>query len=76
MDIIENFEQVFRVADKLKNLELYAKLSELRTRVIEVEEENRTLREQLKLARQPKSTVTTLPINTEGLLTGNQAGLP
>jgi hypothetical protein len=53
MNVIENFEQVFRVADKLENLELYMKLSELRTRVIEVEEENRALREQLKLPNNP-----------------------
>src|SRR5713226_9243811 len=48
MGIVENFKDVLKVADTLNNLELYKKLGELQTRVMEVEEENRTLREQLK----------------------------
>jgi hypothetical protein len=48
MGIVDNFKDVFKVADTLNNLELYEKLGELQTRVMEVEEENRALREQLR----------------------------
>jgi|SRR6267154_711510 len=47
MGIIDNFKDVFKVADTLNNLELYKKLTELQTRTMEVEEENRALKDQI-----------------------------
>ena len=47
MGIIDNFKDVFKVADTLNNLDLYKKLTELQTRTMEVEEENRALKDQI-----------------------------
>ena len=47
MGIVDNFKDLFKVADSINNLELYRKLSELQTRAIELEEENRSLKERL-----------------------------
>lgn len=54
MGVIENFKDVLRVADTLNNLDLYKKLSELQTAVFALEEENRSLKEQLNI----KNTLT------------------
>ena len=39
---------LFKVADTVNNIELYKKLSELQTAVYTLEEENRSLKEQLR----------------------------
>jgi regulator of replication initiation timing len=54
--IIDNFKDVLKLADTLNNLGLYKKLTELQTRVMEIEEENRTLKEQLGQLNQHLST--------------------
>jgi hypothetical protein len=48
MGIIDNFKDVFKVADTVNNLELYKKLSELQNAVFALEEENRALKEELR----------------------------
>jgi len=49
MGIIDNFKDLFKVADTVNNIELYKKLSELQTAVFALEEENRSLKEQLNI---------------------------
>jgi hypothetical protein len=47
MGIVDSFKDVLKVAETVNNIELYKKLSELQTRVMEVEEENRCLKDEL-----------------------------
>ena len=47
MGIIDNFKEVFKVAETVNNIDLYKKLAELQTRAMEVEEENRALKDQV-----------------------------
>jgi hypothetical protein len=47
MGIVDNFKDLFKVAESVNNLDLYKKLSELQTRVMEVEEENRGLKDRV-----------------------------
>jgi hypothetical protein len=54
--ITDEFKDVFEVADTLHNFDLYKKLTELQTRVMEVEEENHSLKEQLSRLDQHPST--------------------
>ena len=48
MGILDNFKDLFKVADTVNNIELYKKLSELQTAVYTLEEENRSLKERLR----------------------------
>ena len=56
MGIVDNFKDVFKVADTLNNIDLYKKLGELQTRVMEVEEENRALKEELRSLKDQSKT--------------------
>ena len=44
MGLVENFKDLFKLAGAANNLDLYKNLSELQTRVMELEEENNRLR--------------------------------
>lgn len=55
MGIVDNFKDILKVAESVNNLELYKKLSELQTRVMEVEEENRRLKEQVRQLNEQRS---------------------
>lgn len=46
MGLVDNFKDLLKIADAANNLDLYKKLSELQTRVMEVEEQNRELSDQ------------------------------
>lgn len=46
MGLIDNFKDLFKLADAANNLDLYKKLTELQTRVMELEENNRQLRDE------------------------------
>jgi hypothetical protein len=48
MGIIDNFRDVLKIADTANNLELYKRLSELQNAVLALEEENRTLRDEVR----------------------------
>ena len=39
MGLVDNFKDLFKLAEAVNNVELYKKLSELQTRVMELEEE-------------------------------------
>ncbi|SRR6266852_4596741 len=52
MGIVDNFKEVFKVAETINNIDLYTKLGELQTRVMEVEEENRALKDELKTIKE------------------------
>lgn len=56
MGIVDDFKDVFKVADTLNSVDLYKKLTELQTRLMEIEEGNRSLKEQLALLHQHLST--------------------
>jgi hypothetical protein len=43
MGLVDNFKDLLKIADAANNLDLYKKLAELQTRVMEVEEQNREL---------------------------------
>jgi predicted nuclease with TOPRIM domain len=46
MGLVDNFKDLFKIADAANNVELYKKLSELQTRAMELEEETRQLRDE------------------------------
>jgi regulator of replication initiation timing len=46
MGIVDNFKDLFKIADAANNVDLYKKLSELQTRVMELEDDNRQLRDE------------------------------
>ena len=48
MGIIDNFKDVFKVAETVNNIELYKKLSELQSAVFGLQQENQELREELR----------------------------
>jgi hypothetical protein len=48
MGIIDNFKDVFKVAETVNNIDLYKKLSELQSAVFALQEENRALRDELR----------------------------
>lgn len=48
MGIIDNFKDLFKVAETVNNIDLYKKLSELQNSVYGLEEENRALKEELR----------------------------
>jgi regulator of replication initiation timing len=48
MGILDNFKDLFKVAETVNNIELYKKLSELQTAVHTLEEENHSLKEHLR----------------------------
>jgi len=47
MGIIENLKDALKIADAANNLDLYKKLAELQTSFLDLQEENRALKEQL-----------------------------
>jgi hypothetical protein len=62
MGIIENFKDAFKIADSINNLDLYRKLSELQTYVLELEEENLSLKERLRRKDQSESIAARLVV--------------
>ncbi|MGB8885342.1 MAG: hypothetical protein WCC87_01395 [Candidatus Korobacteraceae bacterium] len=48
MSLVDNFKDLFKVAEAVNNLDLYKKLTELQTRAMELEEENTRLRTEKK----------------------------
>lgn len=48
MGIIDNFKDLFKVAETVNNIDLYKKLSELQNSVYALEEENRALKDELR----------------------------
>jgi hypothetical protein len=52
MGLVDNFKDLFKLADAVNNLDLYKKLTELQTRAMELEEENRTLKDEIRTIRE------------------------
>jgi hypothetical protein len=46
--IIDNFKDLFKVAETVNNIDLYKKLSELQNSVYALQDENRALKDELK----------------------------
>lgn len=54
MGILDNFKDLFKVAETVNNIELYKKLGELQGAVYALEEENRNLKNELRTMKEQR----------------------
>lgn len=62
MGIIDNFKDVLRVAESVNNLDLYKKLAELQNSVLALQDENQSLKNQLKKSEEAQNIAARLRV--------------